>query len=94
MHWIFSPSYWFMMNKYSKEWDRFVRDAIDGDDIEFDGLYRAKANGVEIWIGNYPYSYGSPYDGPGVRPSRGTIKKLFNHHVKKFIAMNVKNDRP
>lgn len=75
-----------MMNyPYSKKWDKIVNELIDGNaEIKHSYLgYSAVIGTYNVWLSNYPYSYGRPYNNMGIpddiRPSRKTILKLKNY---------------
>lgn len=71
---LFHPSCWFMNEPYSKSWDGFVLRAIASGDVENCNAYTAKVGGKTVWVGNFPYAYGTPYPYPGnVRPSARTV---------------------
>lgn len=91
LQFLFMPNYWLMHYRYSKEWDEIVNLLIEKEEPVFekinslDGrIYNVSFGEVTIWIQNYPYSYGTPsptvsnYKGERFRPSRLTIKKLYN----------------
>ena len=88
LQFIFKPIYWMPLNPYSDHWDKVLNNLIDSDKGELgdvnsiDGqIYTIKFGDVEVWIQNYPYSYGHIHSSGGEtlpkhRPSRLTIKKL------------------
>lgn len=75
---LFRPRFWGMQEAYSDRWDRVINRIIDEDQVDRVGCYTAHVGSKEVWIGNYPYSYGVPYriSRAGVRPSRRTIRRL------------------
>lgn len=88
LQFIVRPDFWYMANRYSEHWDKTLNNLMDNVKAEIsepnslDGeIYTIRFDKVEVWIQNYPYSYGHIYDrGKSdtlkVRPSRLTIKRL------------------
>jgi hypothetical protein len=90
LHRVLTPNAWTMMVRYDPEWDHYVRMGItlgmvgpvyfSGDPNPSwlsDG--RVKIGPHDIWVGNYPYHYGSKMTAMGSterRPSIGTIRLL------------------
>ena len=65
------PTYWIMIDPYSKGLDRFVNHSLDQGHLPGRlNEYQATLNGKTFWVGNWPYSYATTQ---GVRPSRATI---------------------
>lgn len=82
---IFNPKWWFMNYSYDKSWDKELNELLDkhrlknGDnDLVHPFTYRAILGRKQIWISNFPYSYGLCYDfGMETgRPSRYTMYRL------------------
>jgi hypothetical protein len=66
-----------MNNIYNEIWDRELNNLLDNYKLKDIDNYTATLNGVEIWIGNYPYAYGTVHtNGHYGRPSRSTIYRL------------------
>lgn len=96
---LFRPKFWDMMLPYSHNWDmqlRFLLDNAKECKIYFNPISNSyltmTINDTEIWIGNYPYSYGWNRSEhwsreTRVRPSRRTIERLH-----KFIEEKKKED--
>lgn len=66
---------------FSAEWDRALSAALDAGNVRFGlGLegVTCHVNGCQVWVGNWPYAYGSPYRPveADVLPSRATAKRL------------------
>lgn len=79
---VFRANFWTIRDRYDKTIDAFINDIVDRD---IEGKFSScsvKYGDVEIWIENYPYSYGTVYYPTGMpgRPSLYTIYKF-----KKFI---------
>jgi hypothetical protein len=76
VYWIKSllhPSYWVMMNPYSKAWDHELRRLMMDHKFIICSQYTAEIGGVSVWIENHPYSSFCPDSLISVRPSRRTI---------------------
>ena len=97
LQFLFRPNYWVMNNRYSKEWNELLNHLMDNfepvlsEPNPLDGrIYTVRFDKFNIWVENYPYAYGTPYevstelrnkyhgDFSSVRPSRLTILKLRN----------------
>lgn len=78
---LFRPAYWEMLEKYDENLDKRVLQAVAEGNIRpykmLSGIetyeYECIVGGKSLWVGNYPYSYGSFGK---IRPSRRTIKLL------------------
>ena len=58
---ILHPSHWVRLHKTSWGWDERLRKAMDeGKKIEPNSEYTVFFDGVKVWIGNYPYGFGTP----------------------------------
>lgn len=100
LQFVVRPDFWFMQISYSEHWDKVLNNLMDNvkpklnKPNSLDGeIYTINFENVEVWVRNYPYSYGYPYvsknEAIRVRPSRLTIKRL-----KKFVdAEIVKNSQ-
>lgn len=94
LQFIVRPDFWYMQLPYSEHWDKILNNLMDNVKAEIshpnslDGvIYTIRFDKVEVWIQNYPYSYGHIYnhdksDSIKVRPSRLTIKRL-----KRFVEI-------
>lgn len=73
----FLPPYWLQTGPTNKEWDRALNKALDTGRIEDVDNYTAKVGGITVWVSNWPYGYGNPYE-PTVRvlPTVATRKRL------------------
>lgn len=89
LYFIINPRWWVMNNSYSPNWDKKVNDLLDKYKFEPDGHTNitAKLGDLTIWLGNYPYAYGTLYNtnislrytftiSNGPRPSRHTIWRM------------------
>lgn len=71
------PMYWLQNDRTDWELDAILNDLLDKHD-PVEKYLTVMLGKVEVWVGNWPYSYGSPY-GPGVKevlPSVATRKRL------------------
>ncbi len=74
---MINPRWWVMNNIYNEKWDRELNYLLDNYKLKDIDNYTAALNGVEIWISNYPYAYGTVHtNGHYGRPSRSTIYRL------------------
>jgi hypothetical protein len=85
IYFIINPRWWVMNDSYIEEWDRELNHLLDNYKLKDIGRHTAVLNGVEVWIANYPYAYGTPcskssmsylYNHTNARPSRWTIYRL------------------
>ncbi len=78
IYFVVNPRWWVMNDYYNEIWDRELNNLLDNYKLKDIDKYTATLNGVEIWIGNYPYAYASVYTNGHVygRPSRWTIYRL------------------
>jgi hypothetical protein len=76
-----------MNQSFSQEWDDQLNQLMDKFEPVLDrpnsldgAIYTVKFGGHCVWVSNYPYGYGTPYDFfnnvDRVRPSRLTILRL------------------
>lgn len=78
---LFHPSFWLVQDAYNEGWDKALNEAIDNKAIVTkQGDCRVVLEGLEIWVANYPYAYGTNTVA-GIRPSRRTINKLANYII-------------
>jgi hypothetical protein len=77
------PRYWNVNYSVDKHWDKRLRSLINANAC-VERLRRCvgKIGGFEVWIGNYPYAFGSPYESDCL-PRRRTIIML-----KDYLAEN------
>ena len=81
INFIINPMWWFMNEKYDKNWDKKINELLDKNEFKFISEYRSSIGDHDIWLGNFPFYYGinsdakitSPYFG---RPSRSTIWRI------------------
>jgi hypothetical protein len=82
------PSYWIQSYPTSKEWDTALNKLMDTYPLVVVDEYTVMFGGTELWVGNYPYSYGNWYSKrnlPKVLPSvktRKRLRKLFLETVR------------
>lgn len=71
------PRFWLRNEPYSAAWDAALNAMLDDPKIETRGSHTLLLNGKDIWVRNYPYSYGHPYEwAHEVMPSRATVIRL------------------
>lgn len=72
------PSHWIRLRSTNKCLDEFILEALKNPKFESYGRYTIVLNGVILWIGNYPYSFGYVHNSPDTAgmPSRRTVAKL------------------
>jgi len=57
---LFQPEFWMQNHPTSAEWDRELNDMLDNHSVVIKSNFVCEIDGVEIWIQNYPYAFGSP----------------------------------
>lgn len=97
---LFNPVFWIMNNPKSKDYDKYIEEAIDNEqEIIFEKFNEYSKffsdmkfkDGLyrRIWLRNYPYSFGSVKNGiEEFRPSRKNIFKLRYHLYLEEYKMN------
>ena len=73
---LLRPRHWVRNYSYDENWDAFVRQSISDQKIVVKCEKIAMLSGVPVWIGNYPYAYGTPYPGSYAMPSAQTVDAL------------------
>lgn len=99
--WIFNFNAIFRLHKTNKEWDKFLNRVLDECEITETTTYTMKISEFEVWLGNYPYSFGNfegsdkfyRKDKNSIKglPSRSTVsrlKRVVLKHLKKEILKN------
>ena len=61
------PKYWVQLEKTDWAWDKKLNELLDSNPTITLGYLTVFLNNAEIWVGNYPYSYGQLYT-----PARGS----------------------
>lgn len=78
---LFTPSAWMQRGRTCKLYDKALHDALDAGVKPIRvNEYTAKIGDVVIWVGNYPYSYGHPYETVASNsplPKMGTRKRIY-----------------
>ncbi len=74
---IMTPSCWIRNRSTNKQWDRMVLSQLKTPHFTENDNYTVMLNGVQMWVENYPYAYGTDYTGlnDGM-PSRATVFRL------------------
>lgn len=95
---LFMPHFWIMNYKYMESWDKKLNEMLDNVthlDLEYNTIsceyLTCEINNVGVWIGNYPYAYGTNWGNQWarVRPSRITVIRL-----RKFIDSEIAKRQP
>jgi hypothetical protein len=77
---ILHPRFWEMLGEYSSELDWYINENIGK--ISKVGASKVKVGELDLWVGNYPFSYlkdfhsRSAVTGTGYMPSRRTVLKV------------------
>lgn len=72
----------------NRDYDRLVNTLIDGDMFELERAHTIRAGSLRVWISNYPYSYGHPYDcgvSEHLRISTKTKRRLKEYVERKSV---------
>ncbi len=72
---LMRPRHWLRHHPTSLAWDAFVLRAISAGEVRRLREHVAHVGGKAVWVGNYPYAYGSPYPGE-VMPRARTVDLL------------------
>jgi hypothetical protein len=87
---LFTPSSWIQSAPTDWGWDAALNAGLDKNPIFGDGLFIKKVGVFNVWIGNYPYAFGTRwlngYDGSGL-PSMKTRRRLKRLIGKQLIDM-------
>ena len=87
---ILQPSCWMRNHSYCKYWDAEINKQLDNPVFTEFSKHTVKLNGTNIWVANYPYSYGNAMDNSESLPSRQTVRRLRGLHLKAFAENNFK----
>ena len=77
------------LHNYDKSYDTLLNHLMDND-VPITTSYliaRFKDTKLQIWIGNYPYSYGNTHPNSTVFPSMKTRKRLANYIIKHQVVI-------
>ena len=80
MRWILKPSYWIMIGKYDREYNRYLNKLMVENKFEYKNRFTAKLGDTVVWIENHPYGSFTPDNGMGadkIRPSRSTVYRAW-----------------
>jgi hypothetical protein len=71
------------LNKYSKEYDTLLNDLMDQNTAITTSNFTIsfETTSFRVWVGNYPYAFGSTYPIDTVYPSMKTRKRLANYII-------------
>jgi hypothetical protein len=91
LRFLIRPEFWVMNYDFHPAWDRKVNDTLDNvTNAKFsyntpcEEYLTCEINGLSIWIGNYPYGFGTFGIHGTQRPSRATIVRL-----KRFVDAEI-----
>lgn len=73
---LMTPKCWARNYLTHKKWDKALREQLLNPVFTEISEHSVKLNGVEIWVANYPYAYGSQYSSrtrEKYLPSRATV---------------------
>jgi hypothetical protein len=82
---LFHPSYWIMLNRYDRSWDKKLNELLDKGKFSKIDRYTAELGGIEIWVANYPYA-SMVIRSLDVRPSCLTIKRAHTRLIEDRLA--------
>ena len=71
------------LHNYDKEYDNLLNNLMDEDTPVTKSHFTIRFVGTNlvIWIGNYPYNYGSTYPNASHYPSMKTRRRLANYII-------------
>lgn len=58
---LIRPNFWIQNYRTDYLYDDLLNKMLDKYDIEIVDTFTVKIEGIEIWVSNYPYAYGSNY---------------------------------
>lgn len=65
-----------LFEKYDKGWDKELNDLLDTNPTVSEGYIAVDIGGMNIWLGNWPYSFGYRYGYHKKSASRLTKQRL------------------
>lgn len=74
---ITRPTHWIKLYPYDRELDHWLLKQIEEDTFEREGYLTVYMGGKEVWVSNYPYSYGYIY-------------KYGGRHCGSYVAVKLK----
>lgn len=88
---IFFAASYYHINRlplYDKEYDKLLNHLMDNNTPITVSYLTAKFKDtdLQVWIGNYPYSYGNTYPNSTVFPSMKTRKRLANYIIRHQVT--------
>jgi hypothetical protein len=76
---LFSPSYWLMINSYSRALDDRLINAMErGEPMLNVTSHHCEFDGLKLWIANHPYG---SFTFTEMRPSRLTVMRLSDYLI-------------
>lgn len=79
---IVRPNFWTIREKYDPLVDKFINEIMDRNIEGKFKSYTVEYGDVDVWISNYPYSYGTIYS-PNHNQGRASLYTVYK--FKKFI---------
>lgn len=80
---LIHPRFWINIYPVNKSWDKWMNDALDKEAPVENTHLTVKLAGKIIWVGNYPYAFGSEHGKSlEVLPNSLTRKRLFDAIIK------------
>ena len=78
---LFRPSFWISNNHTCIVWDAELCELMDDDaDVSTINKFTVKIGNYQVWVGNYPYAFGSNHDNPyHSLPKRRTRERLLKY---------------
>lgn len=90
LRYIFKPSFWYMLERYSAPHDAAINDLMDKHKFTLVSEHRAYLGDFCIWIANYPYAVGIKQLSFFSRPSRRTIERM-RRKLKEDTGFDITN---
>ena len=75
------PSFWGQHYTTDYVYDELLNQILDKCEIEIVDIYTVKINGIEVWVSNFPYSYGYMYKNPDRGMPRPRTRVRLQHMV-------------
>lgn len=80
------PRFWFQNSPTDREWDAVLSRALDLFPVTQRTRYTVGVGPLAVWIGNWPYSFGTCDDGIGGIPTVRTRIRLRDMIIQKRLA--------
>jgi len=83
---LFNPLFWIQNEPTSEEWDRVLNELLDKYGVTSVNQYTARVGNLEIWVCNYPYSFGHTHNSV-FRPEQPSLYNNVLPKVKTRIRL-------